>query len=166
MKFKLFASLGLLAFASVSAQADTNVATFGTPPSAYAGCYWTLTSSSGGGGAPQWYTLTCPGDSNVVGLMTTGGGSSATCTITSAVKAGYVAVGSGCSTQINKVVTTPQQCTNANKGKVYYSGPSYIAQSILQGTAAQSFCGDCKVDVSGSSAYGSTQTISCSIYKN
>ena len=170
MKLKLLASLGvgLLAMNAVSAMADTVVGTYGAPPWGAGGCSWTQTASSGGGGAPQWYTLNCPGASGVVSMMTVGGGSSATCSTTSSVKAGYTLVGSGCSTNVYKVaavVVTPAQCTSANKGKVYYSGPSYIAQSILQGTQAQNFCGDCKVSTSGGSSYGETQTISCSTTK-
>lgn len=78
------------------------VGAFGTPPVAYNGCSWRLTSSSGGGGAPQFYTLGCSGAASVISMMTTGTGSSATCYITTAVIAGYRTEGTNCGVKVYK----------------------------------------------------------------
>lgn len=80
------------------------VAYYGNPPSGSSSCSWVKTGSSGGGGAPQFYSLKCGSTSNVVGMMTTGGGSSTTCNTTSSPKAGYVVEGSGCSAVVKKLI--------------------------------------------------------------
>lgn len=86
----------------IDAPQPTNilVGAFGTPPVAYNGCTWVLTSSSGGGGAPQFYRLSCAGASNVISMMTTGYGSTATCYITNGVIAGYHTEGTNCGVQV------------------------------------------------------------------
>lgn len=68
----------------------------GAAPSAYNSCYWTLTSSSGGGFAPQYYRLSCPNSWNVMSMLTVGGN----CYTTVSPIAGYSTVGTGCSTQV------------------------------------------------------------------
>lgn len=175
MKTKLLTIVGasLLAVMSFGVKADTLVAGFGAPPSGSSSCSWQLTSSSGGGGAPQFYTLNCTGTANVVSLMTVGGGTSATCTLTSGPKAGYRTEGTGCATKIYKVspVVIPPTgaiaCTSPNKGTTYYSGPAYIANSILSSGHATTYCGDCKVLTTGLNGYyNAPATIKCSIYTN
>lgn len=154
--------IGLFAMLPMMSQANTVVAGYGIPPVS-GSCTWQLTSSSGGGGAPQFYTLHCGATLNVVGMMTVGG----SCNTTASPKPGYLLQGSGCSTtvvRISSVPPQPAQCTSANKGKTYFSGPTYIANSIMQTSSASvsNFCGDCKVLVSGSS--NGYSTISCSLY--
>lgn len=78
------------------------VGEFGTPPVAYNSCSWRLTSSSGGGGAPQFYTLGCPGAYSVISMMTVGLGSSASCYITTAAIAGYRTEGTNCAVKVYK----------------------------------------------------------------
>lgn len=151
---------GIFATLPMASQADTAVASYGIPPVS-GSCNWQLTSSSGSGGAPQFYTLNCSGTANVVGMMTVGGA----CNTTSGPKAGYRLQGSGCNIQVMRIEQAPVipgQCTNTNKGKTYFSGPTYIANSIMQTTSATNFCGDCKVLLSGSS--NGYSTISCSLY--
>ncbi len=157
---------GIFATLPMASQADTAVASYGIPPG-NGSCQWQLTSSSGGGyGAPQFYTLNCSGTANVVSMMTISGA----CNTISSVKHGYRLQGSGCRTQVMRidsvvvppVVPVPGQCTSTNKGKTYFSGPTYIANSIMQTTSATNFCGDCKVLLSGSS--NGYSTISCSLY--
>lgn len=155
-------ALGVFSVLPMASQADTVVAGYGIPPIGSSSCSWQLTSSSGGGYAPQFYTLNCSGAANVVSMMTVGGA----CNTTSGPKSGYRLQGSGCSTQVLRVETTtaqPVQCTSANKGATYFSGPTVTANSILQTNSAANFCGDCKVVLTSAST-GST--ISCSTYKN
>lgn len=158
---KYFASLisaGFFILMPHIAKADTVVASYGIPP-LNGSCTWQLTSSSGGGGAPQFYTLNCPGTANVVGMMTVGG----SCNTTNSPKAGYRLQGSGCGTKVMRIETAPaNQCTSPNKGKIYFSGPTYIANSIMQTSQPANFCGDCKVILSGSS--NGYSSISCSLY--
>jgi hypothetical protein len=165
MKFSVASLIGL-GFLATNALADTQVASYGISPQS-GSCSWQLTSSSGyGTGAPQFYALNCSGVSNVVSLMTVGGN----CNTISSVKEGYRLEGSGCTTKVMRIeatpvvvpVTPPGQCANTNKGKTYFSGPTYIASSIMSGNSATSFCGDCKVLLSGSS--NGYSTISCSLY--
>lgn len=155
---------GILATLPMASQADTAVASYGIPPS-NGSCLWQLTSSSGGGiGAPQFYTLNCSGTANVVSMMTISGA----CNTISSVKPGYRLEGTGCRTKVMRIepvtppAAIPGQCTSPNKGKTYFSGPTSIANSIMQTTNATTFCGDCKVVLSGSS--NGYSSISCSLY--
>ncbi len=58
MKCKLLSmiAIGLLGLASFAAKADTYIGSANVSSGTAPGCYWALTYSSGGGGAPQFTT--------------------------------------------------------------------------------------------------------------